>query len=471
MTEEYILATNEQEVLELLKERSSTAMLIAGATDLMLDLESGNFPDITTLIDISRLEGGDMINLNDDGWIHLGPLVTHNQVVASSLIVEKALPLAQACWEVGAPQIRNRGTIAGNLITASPANDTITPLMALGARVTLKSLSGERVVDLRDFYKGVRKTVLKPDEMLVDISFPALDPVSQKGGFLKLGLREAQAIAVVNVAVVLTLKESLVKEAMITLGSVAPTVIHAQKAEKFLAGKTLESDVILEISRLAMGDARPIDDIRGSANYRRKMVQVLTGRLLQTLIEGNERGKYPTMPILLARKDSKSGVLPEMTRFNNRKDVPIQTRINGKEYQVNGAGHKSLLRLLREDLLLLGSKEGCAEGECGACTVILDGKAVMSCLVPAPRAHGADIQTIEGIGDMDHLHPMQQSFVDHGAIQCGYCTPGFIMSAVTLVEEKSNPEEEEIKRAVAGNLCRCTGYRKIIEAIELVEQS
>ncbi|NQS91144.1 MAG: FAD binding domain-containing protein, partial [Chloroflexi bacterium] len=423
-----------------------------------------------TLIDISRIEGEDHISLDDKGWIHLGPLVTHNQVVSSSLLVEKAFPLAQACWEVGAPQIRNRGTLAGNLITASPANDTITPLMALGARVTLKSLSGERVVDLNDFYKGVRKTDIRPDEMLVDIGFPALDPKTQKGGFLKLGLREAQAISVVNVAVVLSLEKDQVKEAAIILGSVAPTVIHARAAEKYLAGKTMDDEYIKEASHLAMEDSKPIDDIRGSANYRRQMVEVLTGRLLQTLVEGNIQEKYPSKPILLTRKDAKRTVLPEMTRFNNGKEIPIQTMINGKEYQVQGAAGKSLLRMLREDLLLMGSKEGCAEGECGACTVLLDGKAVMSCLVPAPRAHRAVIETIEGIGDVDHLHPMQQSFVDHGAVQCGYCTPGFIMSAVTLVEEKPHPAEDEIKRAVAGNLCRCTGYRKIIEAIELVER-
>jgi xanthine dehydrogenase iron-sulfur cluster and FAD-binding subunit A len=471
MKQDYILAATEGDVLEILKDRSSSVMLVAGATDLMLGLESGNFPEITTLVDISCLDDGDQISLDKDGWVHLGPLVTHNQVVSSKLIVEKAFPLAQACWEVGAPQIRNRGTIAGNLITASPANDTITPLMALGARVSLKTLSGERVVDLEDFYTGVRKTVLKPDEMLVDISFPAIDQKTQRGGFIKLGLREAQAIAVVNISIVLTMDKNQVKKASITMGSVAPTIIHAQQAETYLVGKSLDQEVIDEAGRLAMEESKPIDDIRGSANYRRLMVNALTGRLLQSLAGGNERENYPDQPILLSRAGLAAKKLKEQVSFNNGEDRPIQTTINGKEYQVHGAAHKSLLRMLREDLLLMGSKEGCAEGECGACTLILDGKAVMSCLVPAPRAHEAVIETIEGVGEVDDLHPMQQSFVDHGAVQCGYCTPGFIMSAVTLVEEKSQPSEDEIKRAVVGNLCRCTGYRKIIEAIELVDKS
>ncbi|HQX15657.1 MAG TPA: FAD binding domain-containing protein [Anaerolineales bacterium] len=468
----YINATSIDEVLQTLQSKREHARVIAGGTDLILELERGVRKGIETVIDVTRIPDLDKITMDEDGVIHLGPLVTHNHCVESKLIRARAYPLARAAWEVGAPQIRNRGTIAGNLITASPANDTITPLMALGASVTLQSVNGARTVALNDFYTGVRKTVMQADEMLVDISFPAMK-TTQRGTFIKLALRRAQAISIINAAVLLGFDSDSVSSASITLGAVAPTIIHAPEAEKYLTGKKLTDDVITEAARLTMEASKPIDDIRGSAAYRREMARVCTARGLKSIRDGQEKTGMPAEAVLLWGKRTMDN---GQSTIRESSSNSIDTVVNGKKYSLKNGHEKTLLRFLREDVGLTGTKEGCAEGECGACTVFLDGKAVMACLVPAPRAHGAEVTTIEGLASNltpspspkgeGSLHPVQEAFIKHGAVQCGYCTPGFIMSAAMLMEEKENPTKNEIEQAITGNLCRCTGYYKIVQAIE-----
>lgn len=468
MWDTYLTAASVDHALDLLAQHGSDARIINGGTDLLIEMErKARAPKV--VIDVSRVQGLDALRL-EHGTFHLGAGVTHNQVVGNKLLRERAYPLVRACWEVGAPQIRNRGTVAGNLITASPANDTIPPLRVMGAWVTLKSAArGERHIALDEFVRGVRQTALEPDEMLTEISFPALKP-NEFGTFIKLGLRRAQAISVVNVAVVLGFKSEIrnlkseIESAWITLGSVAPTIVAATSAQEFLIGKTLDDATIEQAARLAMRAARPMDDIRGTAEYRREMVRVLVSRALHQLRDGTEREGFPSSPVMLWGKTDGKFKIQNSKKVENS-DV-IETTVNGKRYTVRGASDKNLLRLLREDSGLNGTKEGCAEGECGACTVLLDGIAVMSCLVPAPRAHQADIVTIEGLKRDGELHPVQRAFVETGAVQCGYCTPGFIMSGATLLDEKPRPTRADIQYALTGNLCRCTGYYKIIEAIE-----
>lgn len=146
--------------------------------------------------------------------------------------------------------------------------------------------------------------------------------------------------------------------------------------------------------------------------------------------------------------------------------ISVSLRVNGRDYTVTVAPNARLLDVLRDELLLTGTKEGCAIGECGACTVIMDGKAVNSCLVLAASAAGKEITTIEGLEQGGRLHPLQEAFMQHNALQCGFCTPGMIMSAKALLDQNPHPTRAEIKAAIAGNLCRCTGYEQIVDAIE-----
>lgn len=144
----------------------------------------------------------------------------------------------------------------------------------------------------------------------------------------------------------------------------------------------------------------------------------------------------------------------------------IEFKVNGKSYSIDVCPTMRLLDLLRDELGLTGTKEGCAEGECGACTVIIDGEAVNSCLVLAPQIRGKEVMTVEGLAEDGELDLLQQKFLEHSAVECGFCTPGMLMSAKALLMKNPHPTEEEIRLALAGNLCRCSGYSKIVEAVK-----
>ncbi|MDR2862109.1 MAG: (2Fe-2S)-binding protein [Syntrophobacterales bacterium] len=148
-----------------------------------------------------------------------------------------------------------------------------------------------------------------------------------------------------------------------------------------------------------------------------------------------------------------------------KQKLKLRFTLNGEYVEVYVSPDQMLLSVIKDDLHMHGTKRGCEAGECGSCTVIMDGKAVTSCLIPAFKAQGAIVETIEGVGTPDNLHPLQKSFIENGAVQCGYCTPGMIMSAKALLDQNPNPIPEEIRTAIAGNICRCTGYVKIEKAI------
>ncbi len=147
-------------------------------------------------------------------------------------------------------------------------------------------------------------------------------------------------------------------------------------------------------------------------------------------------------------------------------ELEISFVLNKKQYKLKVPSNITLLDVIREKLKLTGTKEGCGKGECGACTVLFNGRSANSCLILAPQADGAEIVTIEGLGDIDHIHPIQKAFVDEGAVQCGFCTPGMVMSSFYLLSKNPNPTDDEIREGLSGNLCRCTGYAKIIKAVE-----
>ncbi|HET9392593.1 MAG TPA: FAD binding domain-containing protein [Candidatus Rubrimentiphilum sp.] len=457
--------------LALLRELGPEARIVSGGTDVLVELQRGVKPT-QTLIDVTALR--ELKYVREDGdRIAIGGLATHNDVLASEACARHALPLVQACVEVGAPQIRTRATIAGNLVTASPANDTIVPLIALGGEIVLESVDGTRVVDIAEFFTGFRKTQMRPDELLREIRVRPLSK-TERGIFLKLGLRRAQAISVISVSVILSTssgsaqalsKDDLIEEARIALGCLAPTIVRGANAEAALTGKTLNAETIAAAAQAVLEDVSPIGDVRGSAAYRNLAVVALVERALQRIAADSCAEGVPDRHILL---DTGEEAQPAVSEF----DGTIVSTINGTRAELRDAGRKTLLNALRENAGLTGSKEGCAEGECGACTVWLDGQAVMSCLVPAAQAHGHNVVTIEGLSsgaaasNGARLHPLQKAYIEHGAVQCGFCIPGMLMAGAKLLQECDSPTLEQHQTAISGNICRCTGYRKILDAMQ-----
>ena len=452
-------------VAEALEMLTDGGRVVAGGTDLMIEMDRRISGDVKQLIDITRISGLDEISVVDNR-VHLGPLVTHNQCTNSPIVLEHGLALAQACLEVGAPALRNRATVAGNVVTASPANDTISALRALEADITLTSATStsiqqSRTVDLADFFVGVRNTVLEPNELVTDISFP-IRTGNSRSMFLKLGLRGAQAISVVHLAIRCDFDDhGTVSDIAIALGSVAPVIVRATEAEGLLIGGFLDEASIEAAGMLASSSVAPIDDLRAPADYRSRLVAVMVRRCLESIATGDHRAAWPSsLPTLGGPCVSADAVAVDLGRHEMISATINDITVDAPWTEV------SLLDWIRDQTDLTGTKEGCAEGECGACTIHLDGTAVLSCLVPAPRAHKAKVTTIEGLAGPDALHPLQQSFIDCAAVQCGYCIPGFLMAGAALRAGHPNADNHAVKHGLSGNLCRCTGYYAIEAAFD-----
>ena len=307
--------------------------------------------------------------------------------------------------------------------------------------------------------------MIEPGELVVAVEVPMLAD-GERGLFVKLGQRRAQAISVVHLAVVVGREGdgpgAPVTRASLALGSVAPTVVSATAAEERLVGGPLDDRAIADAAALAAAGVTPIDDVRATATYRSEEIAEMVRRALVALRDGQERARWPRRPVYLGGPSVPAGsAVAAATTTPRRSSAPSTATAVAA---AGGAG-VTLLDWLRDEVGLTGTKEGCAEGECGACTVHLDGVAVLSCLVPAARAHGAAVTTIEGLAPSDgELHPLQQAFVDQFAVQCGFCIPGFLMSGDRLLQECPHPTREDAALGLSGNLCRCTGYYRFYDA-------
>jgi len=267
------------EALEILKDYGERACVIAGGTDLMIAIREGELR-AELLVDISRIPELQFI-AEEGNQICIGPLVTHGELASSALIKKRASVLGRAANSVGSPQIRNMGTIGGNIINASPAADTIPALVVLGAQVVLKRKGGEeRNLPITDFYLGPYKTVIGPQELLTKITFAKLDD-GWKSSFIKLARRKALAISRINIAVLAKMDGIRGKEVRVSVGSSTPTPCTMEKAEAVLRGAVPSATVIEEASRIVAEEMVARSGVRPSTEYKRPAVQGLVKRALQ----------------------------------------------------------------------------------------------------------------------------------------------------------------------------------------------
>lgn len=462
---EYYQPKSLLEAFTLMEKFKGRARYIAGGTDLLVAMKQRAIqPD--ALISLRKIN--ELKNLHRQNGLSLGSMTPLRDIGRDKGIAGVYPAFTQAVALLANPQVRNEATVGGNLCNSAPSADCAPPLMVLEASLVLEGPGGRKEVPVCDFFTGPGENCLEPTDILTQIKIPGAGKSSGQA-FLKVG-RLAQDIAIVNAAAFLELDKGKCKNCRLAVGAVAPVPLRLKNVEKALEGEEIGPELLENIPKLVEQEVSPITDVRSTEEYRRVTSGVLVKRAIEQAMEnaGAVRRKEistatPKHAVALEWEDSQ-------TSRSRTPDSEIRRMIhfilNGHEVSAEVESHRMLLEVLRESFQLTGTKEGCGEGECGACTVLVDGMAVDSCLYPIFEIEGKSVTTIEGlVGEGNRLHPIQEAFVKKGGVQCGFCTPGMIISAKALLDDNPAPTDDEIKRAISGNLCRCTGYVQIVESI------
>jgi CO/xanthine dehydrogenase FAD-binding subunit len=281
---DYRMPKTVKEALALLSQKGrGKVKVFAGGTDLIPKLRSREVEAPEILVDLKGIPRMDYIQYDAKKGLKIGSLTTISSIENSPIVKEKFGVLAEAAHSIASPQVRNKGTIAGNICNAVPSADSAPSLLTLEARLKLVSLKGERMVKIEDFFTGPNETVLSGREILREIQVPPL-PAKSKGVYLKLSPRSAMDLAIVGVAVVVILEDGICKDIRVALGAVAPTPIRVKKAEDILRGQRVSDVLIEKVAEVASREARPIDDHRASAEYRREMVAILVRRAIKEVV-------------------------------------------------------------------------------------------------------------------------------------------------------------------------------------------
>ncbi len=481
---EYFAPTTVEEALALIARYGEEAKVLAGGQSLV-PLLNYRLARPRVVVDINRLPL-DGVSV-EDGRLRLGALTRHWTLQESGEIARLCPVLAEAAALIGNVRVRTLGTLGGSLAHADPAAELPMVMVALDVRLSLEGRRGRRAVSASEFFKGYLATALEPDELLSAVEVPVTRGM---GHAVEEFARRAGDFAIVAVAALVRLdRTGRVEDARLAFAGVAPTPVRALRAEDVLRGHEPTAERLGLAAMTARDALSPESDAFVSAAYRRHLAAVLTRRALARAVErarrdyartdaapspqpspsGGSGSRFSALAAGGGEGQGEGGHDAEralMHRAREGRVMRVTLTINGRERELEVLPHQTLLDVLRDTLGIFDAKEGCGEGVCGACTVLFDGRPVSSCLVLAPMVHGHSILTLRGLEEDGELHPLQEAFVGHGAVQCGFCTPGMLLTAFAFVERNPRADREAIRRALAGNLCRCTGYAKILDAVE-----
>ena len=437
----YAAPTTLAEAVGLLTEHAEAEPRVLAGGQSLIPLMNFRLAKPGYLIDLRHVAGLSGIRREGDTLV-IGAMTRMSEVERSAEVAVAAPLLAEAVGLVAHTPVRNRGTVGGSLAHADPAAELPTVALACDAELVAVGPAGSRVLPAAEFITGPFSTALAPDEILTEIRLPVWP-----GGHAFVEFSRIHAnFAVVGVAALVDLDGSRIRRAALALAGVAPTAIRATAAERVLAGADA-ADVAAAAGEAAGGGRRGPDPGRGPA--RQPADQARAGPDLPAARDRTGR---------IARTKREVRTLAPST-------CTISLTVNGRRHVAEVEPRRLLVDFLREDLGLPGTHIGCEHGVCGTCTVLLDGASIRSCITFAVQADGAEISTVEGLSRGGELHPLQDEFAAKQALQCGFCTPGMLMRACEILAENPDPTPEQVRSAIASNLCRCTGYQFITEAV------
>jgi aerobic-type carbon monoxide dehydrogenase small subunit (CoxS/CutS family)/CO/xanthine dehydrogenase FAD-binding subunit/carbon monoxide dehydrogenase subunit G len=416
-----------------------------------------------TLVDITAVDGLDRLDV-DDGALLVGAAVRQRAVEHAD--AARAVPLlGMALPFVGHRELRSRGTVCGSLAHADPAAELPALACCLDAELEVAGPRGRRTVAAGEFFAGAMTTAVAPDEVLVAARFPVAG-AGEGHGFGEIARRHGDFALAGVVTRVRRGDDGAVLAARLTAFGVSDRPVTRDVTDLVRTTEGAERPLREAVAELVVDMVDTEGDAHGSPSYRRRLLAVLAARELarahRTATDPAPRresaGREP-----VGTGDRRPDRVRERVRAQER--VAVTLRVNGSEATVRVPPRMHLADALREHLGLTGTHLGCEHGVCGMCTVLVDGTAARACLLFAVQCEGTEIVTVEGLGSPDEQHPLQQAFSAHHALQCGFCTPGMLMSSYDLLAGGGPVAPEELPEQMSGVLCRCTGYRGILAAV------